>query len=177
MATKIRVNTGSSAGFRQLGTKSLPRRDQNYCNLDPWQLTSVKIEFKCTNVLLTHWSRVTHLCVSKLSILGSDNGLSPRRRQDFLNQYWDIVNLTLGNKLQWNLNRNLIYFHSRKCIWKCRLENGDHLSPPQCVTGTISKCRLQNDGNLFEPLCVNRRLGIETLFDICASGKWSNAIH
>ena len=26
-----------------------------------------------------------------------------------------------------------IYFHSRKCIWKCRLENGGHLSWPQCV--------------------------------------------
>ena len=30
---------------------------------------------------LTHWGRVTHLCVSKLSIIGSDNGLSPDRRQ------------------------------------------------------------------------------------------------
>ena len=31
--------------------------------------------------VLTHWGRVTHICVSKLSILGSDNGLSPGRRQ------------------------------------------------------------------------------------------------
>ena len=30
---------------------------------------------------LTHWGRVTHICVSKLTIIGSDNGLSPRRRQ------------------------------------------------------------------------------------------------
>ena len=30
---------------------------------------------------LTHWGRLTHICVSKLSILGSDNGLSPGRRQ------------------------------------------------------------------------------------------------
>ena len=30
---------------------------------------------------LTHWGRVTHRCVIKLSILGSDNGLSPCRRQ------------------------------------------------------------------------------------------------
>ena len=29
----------------------------------------------------TRWGRVTHKCVSKLSILGSDNGLSPFRRQ------------------------------------------------------------------------------------------------
>ena len=25
------------------------------------------------------------------------------------------------------------HFHSRKCIWKCRLRNGVHLSRPQCV--------------------------------------------
>ena len=31
--------------------------------------------------LLTHWGRVTHICVNKLTIIGSDNGLSPDRRQ------------------------------------------------------------------------------------------------
>ena len=30
---------------------------------------------------LTHWGRVTHICVSKLTTIGSDNGLSPGRRQ------------------------------------------------------------------------------------------------
>ena len=30
---------------------------------------------------LTHWGWVTHVCISKLPILGSDNGLSPGRRQ------------------------------------------------------------------------------------------------
>ena len=30
---------------------------------------------------LTHWGRVTHICISKLTIIGSDNGLSPGRRQ------------------------------------------------------------------------------------------------
>ena len=30
---------------------------------------------------LTHWCRVTHICVGKLTISGSDNGLSPGRRQ------------------------------------------------------------------------------------------------
>ena len=31
--------------------------------------------------ILTHWGRVTHICVSKLTIIDSDNGLSPDRRQ------------------------------------------------------------------------------------------------
>ena len=30
---------------------------------------------------LTHWGRVTHICVCNLTIIGSDNGLSPGRRQ------------------------------------------------------------------------------------------------
>ena len=30
---------------------------------------------------LTHWGRVTYICVSKLTIIVSDNGLSPGRRQ------------------------------------------------------------------------------------------------
>ena len=36
----------------------------------------------CHNTsFLTHWGLVTHICVSKLTIIGSDNGLSPGRRQ------------------------------------------------------------------------------------------------
>ena len=30
---------------------------------------------------LTHWGRVTHMCVGKLTNIDSDNGLSPERRQ------------------------------------------------------------------------------------------------
>ena len=30
---------------------------------------------------LTHWGRVTHICITKLTNIGSDNGLSPGRRQ------------------------------------------------------------------------------------------------
>ena len=30
---------------------------------------------------LTHWGRVTHICVGNLTIIGSENGLSPGRRQ------------------------------------------------------------------------------------------------
>ena len=36
------------------------------------------ILFDC---LLTHWGRVTHICVRYLTTISSDNGLSPGRRQ------------------------------------------------------------------------------------------------
>ena len=32
-------------------------------------------------MFITHWGRVTHICVSDLTIIGSENGLSPGRRQ------------------------------------------------------------------------------------------------
>ena len=33
------------------------------------------------SVGLTHWGRVTHICVIELTIIGSDNGLSPGQHQ------------------------------------------------------------------------------------------------
>ena len=35
-------------------------------------------------IVLTHQGRVTHICVDKLIIIGSDNGLSPDRRQTII---------------------------------------------------------------------------------------------
>ena len=37
--------------------------------------------FYLPRVKLTHWGWMPHICVSKIIILGSDNGLSPGRRQ------------------------------------------------------------------------------------------------
>ena len=37
--------------------------------------------------LTTHWGRVTHICVSKLTVIGSDNGLSPDQRQATMLEY------------------------------------------------------------------------------------------
>ena len=48
---------------------------QNFKNLVKWVITIIRRE------PLTHWGRVTHICVVKLTIIGSDNGLSPGRRQ------------------------------------------------------------------------------------------------
>ena len=43
---------------------------------------------------LTHWGRVTHICVGNLTIIGSDNGLSPGRRQAII--WTNAVILSLG---------------------------------------------------------------------------------
>ena len=39
------------------------------------------IQIVSTRQHLTHWGRVTHICVGRQIIIGSDNGLSPGRRQ------------------------------------------------------------------------------------------------
>ena len=78
-----------------------------------WYFIDIKITlYDCTNVslsvtqwsglvhfgldLLTHWGRVTHICISKLTIIGSDNGLLPGRRQAII---WTNVGILLNGTL------------------------------------------------------------------------------
>ena len=50
---------------------------------------------------LTHWGRVTHICVSELTIIGSDNGLSPGWRQAII---WNNAGLLLIEPLGTNFS-------------------------------------------------------------------------
>ena len=51
----------------------------------------------------------------------------------YLNQWWDIVNWTLRNKLQWNFNRNSNIFIQEN-VFECVVcEMAAILSRPQCV--------------------------------------------
>ena len=60
-----------------------------------------------TEVTLTHWGPVTHICIRKLTTNGSDNGLTPGRHQSIAwTNCWNIINWTLSNKLRWNFRRN-----------------------------------------------------------------------
>ena len=71
---------------------------------------------------LTHRGPVTHMCVSKLSLIASDNGLSPSQCQAII---WTSAGII--GPLVTNFSEILIgIFHSRKCIWKCRLWNGGY---------------------------------------------------
>ena len=54
---------------------------------------------------LTHWGRVTHICVVKLTIFGSDNGLSPGRRQAII---WTNAGILLIGPLGTNFIEILI---------------------------------------------------------------------
>ena len=51
--------------------------------------------------------RMTHICVSKLTTIGSGNCLSPARHQTAI---WTNAGILVIEKIQWNLNRNLYIF-------------------------------------------------------------------
>ena len=64
---------------------------------------------KCHHLLfLTHWGRVTHICVGNLTI-GSDNSLVPGRRQAIT---WTIVGILLNGPLGTNFTEMLIKIHT-----------------------------------------------------------------
>ena len=54
---------------------------------------------------LTHWGRVTHIYVGNLTIIGSDNGLSPGRRQAII---WTSAGILLIGPLGTNFSEILI---------------------------------------------------------------------
>ena len=54
---------------------------------------------------LTHWGPVTHICVSKQTIIGSDNGLSPGQRQAII---WTNAGILLIGTLGTNFSEILI---------------------------------------------------------------------
>ena len=79
---------------------------------------------------LTHWGRVMHICVSKLTIIGSDNGLLP---DHYLKLYWNNVYWTLRNNFQWNFNQNLNISIQENAFEHVIRKMAAMLSHPQCV--------------------------------------------
>ena len=80
-----------------------------------WKLTALittshflretrKVRWICT-YLLTHWGWTTHICVSKLTIIASDNALSPGRRQAII---WNNAGILSIGLLQTNFSEILI---------------------------------------------------------------------
>ena len=87
---------------------------------------------------LTLWGWVTHLYMSDLTIIGSDNEwLVPwSTPNNYLNQCWNITNWKLRNKLQWNLNRNSNIFIQEYAFGSVVWEMAAMLSWPKCVNKT-----------------------------------------
>ena len=58
----------------------------------------------------TQWGRLTHICVSKLKSLVHIMACQLVPPSHYLNQCWNIINLTLRNTFQWNFIWNSYIF-------------------------------------------------------------------
>ena len=98
-----------------------------YSGLSTWKVWNVH------NLLVTHWGWVTHICVDNQTIIGSDNGLLPDRRQAII---WTNAGILLIGPLGTNFNEILIKIYTvieenafENVAWKMVVI----LSRPQCV--------------------------------------------
>ena len=89
---------------------------------------------------LTHWGRVTHICVNKLTTIGSDNGLSPGRRQAII---WTNDGILLIRTLGTNFSEILseILTFSFK---KMRLKVSSAKCRPYCLGLNVLNMLLRN---------------------------------
>ena len=101
---------------------------------------------------LTHWGRVTHICVSKLTTIGSDNGLSPGRRQA-------IIWRNTGILLNWTLGTNFSEILSK------------------IDTFSFKQMRLKMSSGKWQPYCLGLNV-LRSGFAIVATGwrKWCTGL-
>ena len=87
-----------------------------YCEMDSYDERDYEKCFRLFNSL----SGVTHICISNLTVIGSDNGLSPGRRQAII---WTNTGILFIGPLGTNLSEIFIKILTFSCIWKCPLGN------------------------------------------------------
>ena len=68
-----------------------------------------KLHFGKSSSFLTHWGPVTHICISKLTITGSDNGLLPGRHQAII---WTNAGILFIGHSGTNFGEILIEIHT-----------------------------------------------------------------
>ena len=95
-------------------------------------------------MMLTHWGRVTHICVSKLTIDGSDNGLSPGRHQAIIStKTWILLIGLLGTNFIEILIGILKIFIQENALEIVVCEMVPILSRPQHIDDHIFKSRFR----------------------------------
>ena len=100
-----------------------------------------------TNILvpsnqLTHWGRVTHICVGNLTIIGPDNGLSSGRRQAII---WTNAGILLIGPWGTNFNEILIGIHTFS-FKKIHLKMSSAKRRPFCLgLNVLSHCNSPED--------------------------------
>ena len=96
---------------------------------------------------LTHWGRATYICISKLTIICSDNGLSPGRRQAII---WTNDGLLLNGPLGTNFSEILSKIHTFS-FKKMHLKTSSVKWRPFCLDVNVLDS-LQNFGHFIHAL-------------------------
>ena len=126
---------------------------------------------------LTLWGQATHIFVSKLTIIGSDNGSSPGRRQAFIwtNAVILLIWLLGRNIIQWNINRNPYIRIQQKAFENVVCEMAAILRRPQFVNFTFTEwryilaivclCIQLPRGRMchFTPFCFGHQVGTKSI--------------
>ena len=108
------------------------------------------------SISLTHWGRVTHSCVGKLTIIASDNGLSPGRRQAII---WTNAGILLFGPLGSNFSEILI----EMCTFsfkKMHLKLSSAKWRPFCLGLNVLMAKLTNGALVIPTERVGRSLSI-----------------
>ena len=100
--------------------------------------------------LLTHWGQVMHICVRNQTIIGSDNGLSPGRRQAII---WTNAGILLIGPLGSNSSEILIAIDTFS-FNKMHLKLSSAKRQPFCLT--LNVLNLQSARHIPCHHCVSR---------------------
>ena len=113
---------------------------------------------------LTHWGRVTHICVGELTIIGSDNGLSPQRRQAII---WTNDGILLIGPLGTNFSEILFRIQTFS-FNKMHLKMASAKWRPFClglnVLKEFQRLKYQHDKFLCKWISFRNTRGTCTLF-------------
>ena len=103
-----------------------------------------KVAIKTIVTQLTHWGRVTHICVTKLTSIGSDNGLSPGRRQAII---WTNAGILLIGALGTNVSEILIKIYTFS-LKKMHLKMSSGKRRPSCLgLNVLNTCHISREGS------------------------------
>ena len=127
----------------------------------PWWKTASSSSVRKNNVL-THWGRVTHICVSKLTIIGLDNGLSPDRRQAII---WTNAGLLLIGPLGINLSEIVLEILTSS-FKKMRLKVSSAKRRPFCLGLNVLNVEVYLYYLYFVRIVTSTRNGLSLIFSI-----------
>ena len=75
----------------------------------------------------------------------------------YLNQCWNVVNRTLGNRIQWNFNQNTMIFIQENGFENAVCKMVAMLSKPQCLNVLIGMCWCESPASSNTSILISKR--------------------